>query len=102
MCPRVSCGGLEPEGFQDPTPVGAALDAIGRLTDSLTGGFLTEGEGYLGSLERIARPALLQGAVVHDARIAALCLYHGVRVLWSADRGFLAISRIWRWPNPLR
>ena len=27
-------------------------------------------------------------AVVHDARIAALCLYHGVRVLWSADRDF--------------
>ena len=24
----------------------------------------------------------------HDARIAALCRYHGVRVLWSADRDF--------------
>ena len=64
------------------------LDAVGRLLDSLDGGFLAEGEGYLRVLERIARPALLQGAVVHDARIAALCLYHGVRVLWSADRDF--------------
>ena len=77
-----------PKIFRDPTPIGAALDATRRLLDSLTGGFLSEGEGYLGSLERIARPALLQGAVVHDARIAALCLYHGVRVLWSADRDF--------------
>ncbi|MDE0063373.1 MAG: PIN domain-containing protein [Gammaproteobacteria bacterium] len=77
-----------PRIFTDPTPIGIALDAIGRLLESLTGGFLSEGEGYLGSLERIARPALLQGAVVHDARIAALCLYHGVRVLWSADRDF--------------
>lgn len=25
---------------------------------------------------------------MHDARIAALCLLHGVRVLWSADRDF--------------
>ncbi|MDE0005335.1 MAG: hypothetical protein OXQ29_21810 [Rhodospirillaceae bacterium] len=34
------------------------------------------------------RAALLQGAIVHDARVAALCRYHGVRVLWSADRDF--------------
>ncbi|MCY3623485.1 MAG: PIN domain-containing protein [Gammaproteobacteria bacterium] len=77
-----------PRIFRDATPVSAALDAVGRLLDSLDGGFLAEGEGYLAALERIARPALLQGAVVHDARIAALCLYHGVRVLWSADRDF--------------
>lgn len=25
---------------------------------------------------------------MYDARIAALCLFHGVRVLWSADRDF--------------
>jgi predicted nucleic acid-binding protein len=25
---------------------------------------------------------------VHDARIAALCRFHGVRELWSADRDF--------------
>ncbi len=77
-----------PRIFRDPTPMEAALDAVGRLLDSLDGCFLAEGEGYLPTLERIARPALLQGAVVHDARIAALCLYHGVRVLWSADRDF--------------
>ena len=77
-----------PRIFKDATPMSAALDAVGRLLDSLDGGFLAEGEGYLAALERIARPALLQGAVVHDARIAALCLYHGVRVLWSADRDF--------------
>ena len=77
-----------PRIFEDPTPIDAALDAVGRLRDSLGGGFLAEGEGYLRVLERIAKPALLQGAVVHDARIAALCQYHGVRVLWSADRDF--------------
>lgn len=77
-----------PRIFRDPTPIDTALDAIGRLLGSLSGGFLAEGEGYLDALERIARPAMLQGAVVHDARIAALCLYHGVRVLWSADRDF--------------
>lgn len=77
-----------PRIFRDPTPVGVALDAVSRLLGSLDGGFLAEGEGYLGVLDRTARAAHLQGAVVHDARIAAICLYHGVRVLWSADRDF--------------
>ena len=77
-----------PRIFKDPTPMGKALDAVGSLIDSLAGGLLAEGEGYLPALERLARPAQLQGAVVHDARIAALCVYHGVRELWSADRDF--------------
>ncbi len=77
-----------PRIFRDPTPMDVALDAVKRLLASLSGGFLAEGEGYLDALERIARPALLQGALVHDARVAALCLFHGVRVLWSADRDF--------------
>lgn len=77
-----------PRIFRDPTPIDVALDAVRRLLASLSGGFLAEGEGYLDALERIARPALLQGALVHDARVAALCLFHGVRVLWSADRDF--------------
>lgn len=77
-----------PRVFKDPTPVAVALDAVSRLLDSLDGGFLAEAEGYLGVLDRIARAARLQGAVVHDARVAALCMYHGVRVLWSADRDF--------------
>jgi len=77
-----------PRIFRDPTPMPVALDAVRRLLESLSGGFVAEGEGYLDAFERIARPALLQGAIVHDARVAALCTFHGVRVLWSADRDF--------------
>lgn len=77
-----------PRIFRDPTPTETGLDALRRLLASLSGWFLAEGEGYLDELERIARPALLQGALVHDARVAALCLFHGVRILWSADRDF--------------
>lgn len=83
-----------PRIFKDPTPMDFALEAVRRLLASLSGGFLAEGEGYLDTLERIARPALLQGAIVHDARVAALCLYHGVRVLWSVDRDFSRFSEL--------
>ncbi len=89
-----------PRIFKDPTPMTEALDAVRRLLASLAGGFLAEGEGYLGALERVARPALLQGAIVHDARIAALCLFHGVRELWSADRDFSRFPDL-RVVNPL-
>jgi hypothetical protein len=77
-----------PRIFKDPTPMDIALDTVKRLLASLSGGFLAEGEGYLDALERVARPARLQGALVHDARVATICLFHGVRVLWSADRDF--------------
>ena len=30
----------------------------------------------------------ITGPKVHDARIAAICLQHGVTELWSADRDF--------------
>jgi toxin-antitoxin system PIN domain toxin len=77
-----------PRIFRDPTPIDVALDAVRRLLASVSGGFLSEDEGDRDALERTARPALLQGALVLDARIAELCLFHGVRVLWSADRDF--------------
>ncbi len=50
--------------------------------------WLAESEGYLERLSAAAVPARVQGGAIHDARIAALCLQHGVRELWSADRDF--------------
>lgn len=40
------------------------------------------------------------GARVHDARIAAICLDHGVRELWTADRDFGRFPEL-RTRNPL-
>jgi toxin-antitoxin system PIN domain toxin len=77
-----------PRIFREPTPVDIALDALIGLSESLDGGFLGEGEGYLETLDSLARPARLQGPIIHDARIAAICSFHGVRQLWSADRDF--------------
>ena len=30
----------------------------------------------------------IEGPLVHDARVAALCVSHGVRELWTAERDF--------------
>jgi uncharacterized protein len=37
---------------------------------------------------------------VHDARVAALCLAHGISELWSADRDFGRFPGV-RVRNPL-
>lgn len=49
---------------------------------------LTETDDFTSVLgELLLRPRVL-GPVVHDARVAALCLAHGVEVLLTRDRDF--------------
>jgi uncharacterized protein len=48
---------------------------------------LSETDGFSAVLEPLVR-SRVRGPVVHDARIAALCLAHGVDLLWSRDRDF--------------
>lgn len=49
---------------------------------------LSEGPGTWERLRALIGAGRITGPQVHDARVAALCLHHGVRALWSADRDF--------------
>ena len=49
---------------------------------------LRESDTHWSELRVLLQAGKLAGPQVHDARIAALCLQHGVRELWSADRDF--------------
>jgi toxin-antitoxin system PIN domain toxin len=77
-----------PRIFKTPTPVERALSQMQALADLPHVVMLSEGDGYLERLAAVAAPARTQGAAIHDARIAALCLHHGVTQLWTADRDF--------------
>jgi toxin-antitoxin system PIN domain toxin len=77
-----------PRIFRTPTPVELALSQMHALADLPQVVLLSEGDGYLNRLAAVAAPARTQGGAIHDARIAALCLHHGVTQLWSADRDF--------------
>jgi toxin-antitoxin system PIN domain toxin len=55
---------------------------------------LSESSGYFDKLRALASAARLKGPRIHDARIAALCLHHGVSELWSADRDFSAFPQL--------
>ena len=49
---------------------------------------LCETESHWQQLQGLLRPAHACGPQVHDARVAALCLEHGITELWTADRDF--------------
>jgi len=89
-----------PKVFKVSTPLDASFACVDAW---LAGGnlhLIGEGEGYFGRLRQIASAAQLKGPRIHDARIAALCLHHGVSELWSADRDFSAFPQL-KVRNPL-
>lgn len=77
-----------PRVFTVPTPAATALDQVLAWTESPSLRLLTESAAHLATLTRLVAAAGLVGAAVHDARIAAICLDHGVRTLLTMDRNF--------------
>ncbi|MDX2217971.1 MAG: TA system VapC family ribonuclease toxin [Burkholderiales bacterium] len=83
-----------PRIFKTPTPAAKAAEQLRALDSIHNQVWLAEEDGYLDSLEAILLNARIQGGQVHDARIAAICLNHGVKTLWSADRDFSRFAGI--------
>ena len=78
-------------------PASTLTEAIGFLDAVFASPqlhLLSESPGYFEKLREVATAARLKGPRIHDARIAALCLHHGVRELWSADRDFSAFPQL--------
>lgn len=77
-----------PRIYAPPTPLDRALDQVAAWLESPTLVTLGETAAHWSMLRRMLIEGRIAGAQVHDARIAALCVQHGVRELWSADRDF--------------
>lgn len=89
-----------PRIFRTPTPMAAALDQVEAWLQSPSLLTLTENERYWETLQSLIALARVDGPRVHDARVAALCVSHAVRELWTADRDFSRFSAL-RVRNPL-
>lgn len=74
--------------FPLPSPRETALVQIDAWLASPKLVLLHEGPDHWTVLREFIDAGKITGAMVHDARIAALCVAHGVRELWSADRDF--------------
>jgi len=77
-----------PRIYAPPTPLAHALDQIDAWMESPVLALLAESEAHWPSLRQLLEAGRIAGPQVHDARIAALCLQHGVRELWTVDRDF--------------
>lgn len=89
-----------PRVYKPSSTLAEGLGFFESLLDSPTLHLLAESPGYFKKLREIATAANLRGPRIHDARIAALCLHHGVRELWTADRDFSIFPQL-RTRNPL-
>jgi uncharacterized protein len=86
--------------YKPASTLSEALGFVDSLLASPQLQLLAESPGYFERLREISVAARLKGPRIHDARIAALCLHHGVRELWSADRDFSAFPQL-KVRNPL-
>lgn len=89
-----------PRIYNPPTPTERALDQVAAWLESPSLVLLAESEGYWDVLRGMIEHGRVSGASVHDARVAALCVHHGVRELWTADRDFTRY-RVLAVRNPL-
>ncbi len=89
-----------PKVYIEPTPAVEALAALRELLTSGGGSLIGESDRYVDRFEQIVGSSGVRGPKIHDARIAALCLDHGVEELWSADRDFTYFPAL-RTRNPL-
>ncbi|HVA62475.1 MAG TPA: TA system VapC family ribonuclease toxin [Terriglobales bacterium] len=86
--------------FAEPTPQELAQRQVEAWMESPTLRLLGERPGHWLQLRRLLAEGRMTGPRVYDARIAAICLEHGVRELWSADRDFSRMAGL-RVRNPL-
>ncbi|CAN5578421.1 type II toxin-antitoxin system VapC family toxin [soil metagenome] len=89
-----------PRIYRPASTVREAFGFLDLLFASPSIHLLSESHGYLELLHRVVRQSHAIGAQIHDARLAALCLHHGVSELWTADRDFRAFPQL-RTRNPL-
>lgn len=77
-----------PRIFAAPTSISQAIAQVDAWLESPMVTLLHEGPDHWERLRALLSGGHIVGARVHDARIAAICLEHGVTELLTADRDF--------------
>lgn len=77
-----------PRIYAPPTPLARAVDQVDAWVESPGLVLLSEAPEYWPAIREVLVAGKVAGPMVHDARVAAICIQHGVRELWSADRDF--------------
>ena len=89
-----------PRIYVPPSTPEQALASLAAWLDSPTCIPIGEGPGYFEVLQHLVTGGRVEGGLIHDARVAAVCLHHGVTTLWTADRDFGRFPQL-KTMNPL-
>ena len=89
-----------PRVYRPPTTIDDAVKQVEFWLESPSVVLGAESHLYWPTLRPLLKASNLSGALIHDARIAAICLEHGADVLWSADRDFSRFPSL-QTENPL-
>jgi uncharacterized protein len=89
-----------PRVYDPPSTMAHAIAQVHAWAESPWFVFLHEAGDHLVHLSDVLLASGHVGPKVHDAKIAAICLAHDVRELWSADRDFSKFPGL-RVVNPL-
>lgn len=90
----------KPRLWRDPFTTMDAFACVKQWTDAPGCRLIGEGQDHLRRIRQLAIDGGVAGGRIHDARIAAICLSHGVDELWSFDRDFSRFPSL-RVRNPL-
>jgi toxin-antitoxin system PIN domain toxin len=83
-----------PRIYRPPSTLDQALAQAEAWLGSPSLSLLAEAAWHMDQLGDVLRRGKVVGPQIHDARIAALCLEHGVSELWSADRDFARYPQV--------
>lgn len=86
--------------FDPPSDIADAVAAVRDLIGLAGMRPLGETGDHAEVLADLLTASGVTGPKVHDARVAGICLSHGVSTLWTADRDFSFFPRL-RTANPL-
>ena len=89
-----------PRGYDPPSSPEQACAQVDAWLESPSLTLIGEGGAHWKTLRGLLTSGKVAGPLVHDAAIAALCLAHGVRELWTVDRDFSRFPAL-RVRNPL-
>lgn len=89
-----------PRIYAPPSTTDQAIEQLDAWMEAPGLVLLAEEGAHWPTLKSQLLRGKVSGPLAHDARIAALCVVHGVSELWSADRDFGRFGEL-RTRNPL-
>jgi len=89
-----------PRIYQPATPLGIALEQVDAWLQSPALSLIGESSDHWTVVRPLMSAGRLAGGQMHDARVAAVCLAHGVTELWTVDRDFSRFPAL-KAKNPL-